>query len=112
MPRHRTWYQPSPWYSSHAQQRCQLPCWPFQPRQMTCVIGSVSNRCRKESRMVWLGPLGRIDDAGRSIVEVPRELTDDDLDWLNAHSCGVRVERAWPVVSIAPDPRLAQKALR
>jgi hypothetical protein len=59
--------------------------------------------------MVDLGPVARETDDGRLIREVPEELADDDLDWLNRYSLGiVRYERAGPVVDIEPDDRLGQ----
>jgi hypothetical protein len=57
--------------------------------------------------VVWTGPVGRCDENGRDVIEVPPEVTDEDLEWLNAHSLGVRVEREAPKADLRPDPRLS-----
>jgi hypothetical protein len=50
--------------------------------------------------------------ADYGIVDLPPGLTDDDLAWFQEHACGLRIERAWPVVDLRPDPRLIQQILR
>lgn len=61
-----------------------------------------------EVDVVRTGPVGRCDENGRGVIEVAPDVTDEDLEWLNAHSPGVRVEREAPKVDLRPDPRLSE----
>lgn len=62
--------------------------------------------------MVWLGPVGPVDDDGHPVIEVPADLLDEDVDWLNRYSLGQQVRRMWPEVPLNPDPRLRQVVRR
>lgn len=46
------------------------------------------------------------------LIEVPADLPQADLDWLQAHAGGAVVVREQPTVDPTPDPELRLEVLR